>query len=173
MMIKVIGLAGIFFSCTCMGLFMSQAFVQRQNQIREFKVFLNLLETEINYLATPLPLIFEKFKNSLDGNIRTFLTQFLKIFHEEPSKTASEIWVESIKALEQTSKLKGDDYQILLNFGLGLGSSSKEEQIKNIKFTQELLHKQYCQAEIERNKNEKLYKTMGLLLGLGLALIFI
>ena len=54
-----------------------------------------------------------------------------------------------------------------------LGKTDVEGQISEIKLVQNFLDTQIEQAEVERQKNEKLYKTLGGVLGLAIAIILV
>ena len=54
-----------------------------------------------------------------------------------------------------------------------LGKTDIEGQLSEISLGLDLINKQLVDAEYERNKNSKLYKTMGVILGLGISIILI
>ena len=54
-----------------------------------------------------------------------------------------------------------------------LGKTDIEGQLSEIELGLELINKQIKDAEIEKNKNSKLYKTMGVILGIGISIILI
>ena len=58
-------------------------------------------------------------------------------------------------------------------FGKLLGKTDKKGQIGEIEITMEFIEKQIDKAELEKNKNSKLYKSLGILCGLGIVIIFI
>ena len=62
---------------------------------------------------------------------------------------------------------------MLVSFGRMLGVSDCEGQIKNIRLAIEQLKIQEQKAEIDRGKNEVMYKRLGFLGGLALALLLI
>ena len=52
-----------------------------------------------------------------------------------------------------------------------LGKTNLEGQVSEIKLTQSFLKKQIEYAEQERQKNEKLYKTLGMTIGLAIVIL--
>ena len=54
-----------------------------------------------------------------------------------------------------------------------LGKTDIKGQVNEIALTQGLIEKQIEKADIEKNKNVKLYKTMGVVLGIGICIILI
>ena len=69
--------------------------------------------------------------------------------------------------------LKKEDKEALKEFGILLGKTNKEGQINQIKFVSELLERQIEKAEIEKAKNETMYKKLGMIFGLGLVIVLI
>ena len=58
-------------------------------------------------------------------------------------------------------------------FGKLLGKIDLIGQVNEINLTMKLIEKQIEKAEIEKNQNTKLYKTMGIVLGMGICIILI
>ena len=58
-------------------------------------------------------------------------------------------------------------------FGKILGQTDLQGQLGKVKLTLGFLDKQILEAQAEENKNKKLYKTLGVLTGVGLVIILI
>ena len=58
-------------------------------------------------------------------------------------------------------------------FGKLLGKTDKVGQINEINVTSQLLNTQIEKAEQEKNKNYKLFKTLGSVVGIGICIILI
>ena len=54
-----------------------------------------------------------------------------------------------------------------------LGKTDKSVQLSEIEITQEFIEKQIEKAEQEKIKNSKLYKTLGIISGVGIVIILI
>ena len=54
-----------------------------------------------------------------------------------------------------------------------MGQTDLQGQISKVKLTLGFLEEQIIQAQAEENKNRKLYKTLGVLTGVGLVIILI
>jgi stage III sporulation protein AB len=54
-----------------------------------------------------------------------------------------------------------------------LGQTDINGQISKVKLTQEFIEKQIEEATVDENKNQKLYKSLGVLCGLTLVIILI
>lgn len=58
-------------------------------------------------------------------------------------------------------------------FGKILGQTDLQGQLGKVKLTLDFLETQIQQAQAEENKNKKLYKTLGVITGVGLVIILI
>ena len=85
--------------------------------------------------------------------------------------SAGEAWIQSIEKTE--SNLNKEDKEILKKLGKLLGRIDADGQISEIELVSNFLDTQIDIAENERNKNEKMYKTLGGIIGLTLVIIFI
>ena len=53
------------------------------------------------------------------------------------------------------------------------GKTDVKGQLSIISLTEKLLQSQIDKAEIEKNKNSKLYKTLGVVLGIGICILLV
>ena len=58
-------------------------------------------------------------------------------------------------------------------FGKLLGKTDIKGQLSQIELTQKLIEKQIEKAEFEKNKNSKLYKTIGIISGIAICIILV
>lgn len=86
-------------------------------------------------------------------------------------KSAGEAWNEGIETVNSNMTL--EDKSTLKNLGKLLGKTDLEGQISEIRLVTDLLNTQIELAEIDRRKNEKMYKTLGGIIGLTLVIIFV
>jgi stage III sporulation protein AB len=85
--------------------------------------------------------------------------------------TADIAWEKAIEENYQKLALNKEDKAILMNFGKMLGKSDLEGQINNIKLISSQLKLQELKAEEMRTKNEKMYRSLGVLSGMAIVII--
>ena len=68
-------------------------------------------------------------------------------------------------------KLKKEDIRLLKTFGNMMGKTDIEGQINEINQFLILLNGQISNVEEEKNKNSKMYKSLGTIIGLGIVVI--
>ena len=64
-----------------------------------------------------------------------------------------------------------EDKSILKNLSKLLGQTDMEGQVNQINLTTAFLDEQIEKAEKERAKNEKMYRTLGMIVGLAIVII--
>ena len=69
--------------------------------------------------------------------------------------------------------ITNEDKLALSNLGKLLGKTDILGQINQIEMTEDFLEEQIRKAEKEMDKNEKLYRTLGMILGLTIVIILI
>ena len=87
------------------------------------------------------------------------------------NKNAGEAWNEAIEA--SNVMLEQEDKDILKNLGKLLGKTDIEGQLSEIELTSSFLDSQIKKAEQERERNGKLYKTLGVITGIGIVIVLI
>lgn len=160
---------GILFGASAfLGLTISKKYVNRVNELRELKAFLNLLKTKIKFTYEPLGEIFCDISINFSKNISNLL---LQASNNMKINNAGKSWK---LAVENTNmNIIKEDKDALISLGKLLGKTDLEGQISQIEQTENFLDIQIEKAEIKRQKNEKMYKSMGMIVGAGLVIILI
>ena len=166
--VKILILILVFGSSFSIGKLIAGKYINRVKESKEMKSALNIFETKIKFTYESVPEIFEQIGNQMEGNIGS-------VFKESSKKmkdvSAGEAWIQSIEKTE--SNLNKEDKEILKKLGKLLGRIDADGQISEIELVSNFLDTQIDIAENERNKNEKMYKTLGGIIGLTLVIIFI
>ena len=82
---------------------------------------------------------------------------------------AGTAWLNSID--ESNLEINEEDKNILKGLSKMLGKTNLEGQVSEIELTQSFLKKQIENAELEKQKNEKLYSRLGTTIGLAIVII--
>lgn len=168
LVIKIIIYSFIFLSCSIIGILISKKYVNRVNELREFKNALNLFKTKIRYTYEPLPEIFAEISESIESNIST-------VFKQASEKmtvcTAGEAWDLALKI--NTLNIDEEDRTVLKNLSKLLGKTDLEGQLSQIEMTSDFLDKQIRKAENQKEKSERMYRTLGMIMGMVIVIILI
>lgn len=168
LIIKYILIILIGVMCAYIGKLYSKTFYGRVDELKEIKSTLIILETKIKYTYGILPEIFKEISENTKGNVSKL---YLKAYENMEFTTAKNSWKEAVKNTKM--KINNEDKEIIKQLSKQLGNTDMEGQIKNIQMVNEFLDNQIEEAEIEKNKNGKMYKKLGITIGLILMIILI
>lgn len=164
-MLKLLGACCMIGGCGYLGLQISSNFSRRVRLLQVLQNGLTMLETEINFTATPLPLAMQRVGEKLEGEAGSLFLRTGKKLVQYPGFSAGEAWDLSIGELCRLVPLTKEETAILRLFGWGLGVSAKEEQIKNIALAKEQLAEKEKAALEARGKNERMWRYLGFCTG--------
>ncbi len=168
LVLKVIIYSFVFLSCSLIGILISKKYVDRVNELKEFKNALNIFKTKIRYTYEPIPEIFKEISENIDSNISSvFKGAALKM----DMLSAGEAWDLALKM--NTLNIDDEDRNILKNLSKMLGKTDLEGQVSQIDMTSVFLDKQIKKAEILQEKSEKMYRTLGAIIGIAIVIILI
>ncbi len=172
-MFKLLGAFFIVAGCSYLGLKRAKLYQKRTELFRFLQNGLTLLETEINYTATPLPVALERVGKKINKICQPLFLRAATILQEKKGVTVAEAWSTGVKALDKEVPLRQEEKELLFVFGHGLGGSAIEEQIKNIALTRKQLSLIEKLAKEEQDKNQKMWQYLGFSLGVVIVLILI
>ena len=160
--IKSLFLIIIFGLAVYMGNFKANQYTNRLKELVSIKTILNIFESKIKFTQSPLREIFGSVAESCsEKNIQ-------KIFRKlatEKEYNMHEKWEKVIK--QEESNLNSEDKKILIEMGKILGSTDIDGQVSNIKIATNFIDKQIEKAEKEKEKNAKMFRTLGILSRIG------
>lgn len=166
--IKYVLLIAIFGLSTAIGMAISKTYSNRVIELKEFKNILNMMKTKIKFTYEPLAEIFKQIANNNDTNVEKIFGQMANQITYFPTR---EVWENCIQ--EADISINQEDKDILKKLGKLLGQTDAEGQISEIEVTENFLNMQIEKAEEEKKKNQKLYKTLGITIGLIFVIILI
>ena len=173
MILKLINSCVIILFSTLIGFEAARRYVMRTKELSAIQGALSRLETEILHYSSLLPEAMLRIGDSIGGGTGKLFSRVGKLLADKKNLTVSEAWSSSLNDLKPQLFLQGEDLDILYRFGEQLGSSDKEGQVKYIKLTLIQLHEEEIKARAVREKYERMYKSLGLLGGIALAIILL
>ena len=156
--IKLLILNLILITSTIIGITFSKKYAYRVKELQEMKNALNIFMTKIKFTYEPIPSTFMYISEKVEGNVCKI---FKNAVEEMESKSAT------------VTNMKEDDIGIIKNLGRLLGKTDIEGQLNEIKLVNNFLDTQIRTAEDEKNKNEKMYRTLGIVAGMTITILLI
>lgn len=166
--IRIIIYSAIFLTCSAIGILKSKRYINRVNELREFKSGLNMFKAKVKFTYEPIPEIFKQIStnmNSKIGNIFQIASNNMKFV------TAGEAWNMAVDT--DILNISSEDKEVLKNLSKLLGQTDIEGQLNQIELTNNFIDEQITKAEIEKAKNEKMYRNLGMIIGIGIVIILI
>lgn len=159
----------IFTICTYIGIIKSKKYCKRVDELKSFKDALNMFKMKIKFTYEPIPEIFGEIGNNLKNNIGQVFTNSSTYMKDT---SANQAWGKSILNSNNLN-INDEDKTILLKLGKLLGKTDVEGQISEIELVSSFLNTQIENAEMLKRKNEKLNKTLGMIVGLTIVILLI
>ncbi|SHI92675.1 stage III sporulation protein SpoIIIAB [Lutispora thermophila] len=172
-MLKGIGALLIIISSSLLGILISSKYSIRPKEIRKLRFSLQMLETEIVYGSTPIPYACYNVGCKSDKPWKDFFMRVSENLLKRKFFSLEEAWNDAIVNSLKNSYLTSADKELLRNFGRVIGKSDTEDQKKHFKLIYAQLEHHEKIAEDEKARNEKMYKSMGFLLGAAILIILV
>ncbi|MFW5648548.1 MAG: stage III sporulation protein SpoIIIAB [Candidatus Alkaliphilus sp. MAG34] len=154
-----------------LGFIFANTYVERSKLLNSLLSALQMLETEIVYGATPVPTIMRRVGNKTKKEIGNIFLSAAGLLNLNSGQTFDEIWHDAVIREAKHTCLSREDIDLLLSLGKNLGISDCEDQVKHIRLIQEEFKRHYEHSLIEQNKNTKLFRNLGFLLGMAIVII--
>ena len=166
--LKIFIFALIIGGCTALGIIYAKRYSNRVLELKEMKNALNMFENKIKFTYEDIPTVFKDISKTIKGNIGKV---FENASNKMINKNAGEAWEEALNVT--FTALKQEDIEIIKGLGRMLGKTDINGQISEIELVNEFLETQIKEAEEEKNKNYKMYKTLGIVVGITIVIILI
>ena len=167
LMLKIIIYALILGSTSIVGILISNKYVLREKELKEFKTAFNIFKTKINYTYEPIPSIFDGISKTIKGNVGSIF-RISSINMQDIS--AGESWGMALDR-EKNLSIKEEDKEVLKTLGKLLGKTDVAGQVNEIELTETFLDEQITKAKGEKEKNEKLCKMLGMIVGIAIVIV--
>lgn len=173
MFVRVISIGLIIGTTSLLGYYLSRLDEYRINDLKIVKKSLTMLCSEIRYASTSLPNALESISTRIEGVISNMYTDISLELKKRKGMQLSEVWNKSLDKYKSKTYLNKEDIDNLMTFGKTLGYLDKDMQQKNIELIIDYLDNQIDQLNDKKNKNSKMYRSLGFLSGLLIVVILL
>lgn len=165
---KLFLLAMIIGASSAIGILFSKKYANREKEIKEMKNALNMFETKIKFTYEPIPTVFMEIGSKIRGSVGDIFCRAANRMKEE---NAGDAWILALDDVKHN--FTEEDIGVIKNLSRLLGQTDLEGQVNEIEVVNQFLSTQLELAAEERKKNEKMYRTLGIVTGLTIAIILI
>ena len=166
---RYIFLITILVLSTSIGFLLSKSYNDRLKELKNISNLINILKNKIIFTKKPLAELFEEVSKLEDQNEISKI--FIKTAENLKKENFEKAWKEAISEESFFLNLKKEDFRLLETFGNMIGKTDIDGQINEIDQFLTLMDGQIVLAEAEKNKNSKMYKSLGTIIGLGIVVI--
>ena len=170
--IKTIIILLIIVISTYIGVLKSNYYIEREKEIKNILTSLKYLRNKIEFTNLYLKDIFSEISQNVykeDVNEDLEKSNIFKIVVNSDLNIRESF----IDAIKKNNKFDNEDKLILNNLGLNLGIVERSVQISEIDIAYNFLLERLKDAEEKKLKNVKLYKALGVSIGLTISIVLI
>lgn len=173
MILKIIGAVIIVLSSTLIGFFYSRKEEYRINDLNEMKRAFTILISEIEYASNSLPESMINISNKTENPISKILIDFAENLNKKDGQTIQQLWTEAVIRNKNDTYFIDEDLENIKSFGSTLGYLDRNMQINNINMMIDYINKKTDTLSEISIKNKKMYRSLGILGGMIIAIILI
>lgn len=169
-MIKLLGAGLVLVSSTGLGFRIARDYRERPRQLRALMQSLRLLQAEIEYSMTPLPLALSQVADRSQPPVnQVFQRAAQRLGTGQTSVLVA--FQDGISVNRSKSAYKKEDYEVLDEFVKTLGLSDRVNQSRQLQVTLTRLEGLEKEAREAQRKNERLWQYLGVLSGLMVVIL--
>lgn len=166
--LKILNMISIIFICSYIGIDKAKTFSTRVFKLRNLKNSFNIFKTKLEFTYEPIKEIFTEISEIVYKNKSNMFKSYIENMKKGEFEEA---W--NLAVAENSFSLSKDDIKIISNFGNLLGKTDLKGQINEIELANSFLDKQIVEAEEIRKKNDKLYKSLGIIIGITIVIVLV
>ena len=166
--LKVLNMISIICICSYIGIDKAKNFSTRVVKLRNLKSSFNIFKTKLEFTYEPIKEIFTEISEIVYKNKNNMFKSYVDNMKNGKFEDA---W--NLAVAENSFSLSKEDIKIISNFGNLLGKTDLKGQINEIQLANNFLDKQIIEAEEIRKKNDKLYKSLGIIIGITIVIVLV
>lgn len=168
---KWLGILLILTAGTALGNSAGNALRKREQTLRELYFFTGILKGEFQYGADPLDQVFEKLAGKQDGCVSVFFQKSAEHMRREKKLSLKEILEEEQRHWLCESGLTLQEQKRLVKVCCVLGQADRQTQTATLEGYQYELRQEETYAAEKRKQKEHMYRCLGFMGGLFLAVL--
>ena len=163
----------VFACCTYMGFYFGEIYKFRALELKEIQKALNLMNTEVLYSNTALPLALLNISRKLNESFSQLFTEMSNMLEKGEVNSVYDAFYRSYNNNKIQFHLKDEDFTVIKDFFYSLGESGVYGQEKIFNLTINDISRKCLEAEEECKVNRKMYRSLGVSIGAIIAIFFI
>lgn len=171
-MLKIIASIIIFSSFSLIGFYYAYREIYRKNDLLEMKRAILLLISEIKFLSSINEAVMN-IEKDIDSAIKDIFVEFRQNIIKKRGEGLSVLWEDAVKiGSKKTYLLKQDKEKICL-VGKVIGLVDKSFSLEGLNIVINYIDMTVKEIDKEKNKNMKMYQSLGIFSGLILIILLV
>ncbi|SDN36108.1 stage III sporulation protein AB [Acetanaerobacterium elongatum] len=150
---------------------MCRKLIEKVKFLEKIIGMLDYFSAQISYSRQPVPDIIKALACSERFGTLLFLQKCLEELNS--GQTFQKAWCLAVTYYKKSMPIEDEDISRLLALGEYIGTTDSEEQNKTLVLYQKLFTQSYEKAKSESSSHSRMYTTLGVLSGLGLAVLIL
>ncbi|MCL2603683.1 MAG: stage III sporulation protein AB [Defluviitaleaceae bacterium] len=171
MLMRLAGAAAVVCGAAALGFYYAAQEAQRALDLLEFKKALMVLSSEIEYMRTPLPVAAVNIGKRAERWVGPMFTRFGELLALSEGETAYQVWMKVITEVKDGTHLAQEDWKVVEGFGKTLGYLDRQMQQNAIRYAVDYIDEKAAGLQQQADKNRKMYRSLGIIGGLLLAVV--
>lgn len=171
LLFKIILYLNIFLISSCIGFLYGGKYSLRLKGLVSIHEALRLLQTEVIVFANPLPYAIENISRRVSREFGEVLLSLKKQLELNQSGDVYTAFLQISPELKVKYCFRDEDVDAFLSIGKIIGKSTRSDQEQQFGHIQDELELLITEAREEKKRNEKMYRSLGVLTGLGMIII--
>ena len=171
--LKLILYIVVFISSSFIGFLFGGKYSKRVTSLASLQQSIRLLQTEIIVFANPFPYAINNISKRISEDMVNVYSIIMNEMIINQSGDLYNGFIESIYYLKNNCLLKEEDIDVFLSLGKVIGKTDRIDQELQFKYVLNEIDHLIVDAKEEKIKNEKMYRSLGILMGLGMIIILI
>ncbi len=151
----------ILFAGTGVGYLAARPYENRVIHLDELLLTLKILQAEMEYRSDPLPDLMDRIAGRTTGKASHFLSTVCQLLGKKDRYDLYESWKQAVDEVYGESALASEDKEILSQAGIELGKTDMANQHAMFAHLFKGLENQRKEADEERRKKGRIYRTLG------------
>lgn len=168
---KMVGLLLIVFTGLGMGLAAAGGLRRRVSNLEQLGRLMGRMADQIRYTAAPVEELLESAERSGEFTGLPVLDRACAGIRE--GANIHDAWDRAVRDSGRDAGLTQGDQELLMGFGVGLGTTDVAGQVANCGQYRELLDQRLSEARKESESKGRLYLTLGFSAGMAVALLLL
>ncbi len=173
MKMKLIGALMVMFSSCGIGFWFAGEIYKRKEELEEQYNLLKMMLGDIRYTRASFPESVEKAGKRHRGSYSAWLEELAKQIEASPGVTIADIWKAAVDVGLYQSALTKEDRKRFVEFGELLRVQERENVIAGFELYLSELEDEIDKVRGAITTKRKLYRSMGILIGIFIVVLFI